>query len=64
MDFMIQKNKDIIPIEVKAETNLQAKSLKAYCAKYKPHKAIRISMSDYRKEEVIENLPLYAVCNL
>ena len=64
MDFMIQKSKNIIPIEVKAETNLQAKSLKVYCQKYQPKYAIRISMMDYKEEEWLINLPLYAVANL
>lgn len=39
--------------------NLQAKSLKSYCQKYKPKYAIRTSMSDYRHEEWLTNVPLY-----
>lgn len=64
MDFMIQKGKQVIPLEVKAEINGQAKSLKAYCKKYQPECAVRLSMKNYRREEYILNLPLYAVCNL
>ncbi|MDO4262472.1 MAG: ATP-binding protein [Eubacteriales bacterium] len=64
IDFMIQKNGTIAPIEVKAEENLQAKSLKAYCEKYKPDYAVRVSMSNYREEDWLVNLPLYAVRNL
>lgn len=64
MDFMIQKEKTAVPIEVKAETNIQAKSLKAYCKKYEPSYAVRISMLDYMEQDTLTNLPLYAVCNL
>lgn len=48
-----------IPIEVKAEENLHAKSLKAFCDKFKPEMAIRSSMSDYREQEWMINVPLY-----
>ncbi|MGV8165800.1 MAG: ATP-binding protein [Alkaliphilus sp.] len=61
IDFIIQNEGDIIPIEVKAEENLQAKSLKNYCLKYEPKYAIRTSMSDFRKENTLINLPLYAI---
>lgn len=61
VDFVIQLAGKIIPIEVKAEENLKAKSLKSYCDKYKPQEAIRTSMSNYRREENFTNLPLYAI---
>jgi len=61
IDFVFQVGMNIIPLEVKATENLQAKSLKSYCLRYKPEYAIRTSMSDYRKEEWLINLPLYAV---
>ena len=61
IDFVFQSGMDIIPLEVKASENLQAKSLKSYYSKYEPKYAIRTSMSDYRKEEWIINLPLYAI---
>ena len=61
IDFIFQSGMDIVPIEVKAAENLQAKSLKSYCLRYKPKYAIRISMSDYRKEDWLTNLPLYAI---
>lgn len=64
MDFTVQKGRNIVPIEVKAETNQQAKSLKVYCQKYQPEYAVRISMNNYREEEWLTNLPLYAVCCL
>ncbi|MBS4008072.1 MAG: ATP-binding protein [Clostridium sp.] len=61
IDFVFQCGPDIIPLEVKAAENLQAKSLKNYYLRYKPKYAIRASMSDYRKEEWLTNLPLYAI---
>lgn len=64
MDFTVQKGKLVVPIEVKAETNQQAKSLKVYCQKYQPEYAVRISMNNYRVEDWLVNLPLYAACNI
>ena len=61
IDFVIQKGADIVPIEVKAEENLRAKSLRQYCDKYKPGTAIRTSMSDYREQDWMINVPLWAV---
>lgn len=61
LDFVIQQNQHIIPIEVKAEENLQAKSLKAYCSKYKPEIALRTSMSNYKEQDWMTNVPLYAL---
>ena len=61
IDFIIQKGVDIIPIEVKAEENLRAKSLKVYCEKYAPRVAIRTSMSNYREQDWMVNMPLWAV---
>ena len=64
IDFLIQYSGEVIPIEVKAEENLQAKSLKAFCKKYSPQTAVRTSMSDFRKEDWLTNLPLYAIDEL
>ncbi|WPR76331.1 ATP-binding protein [Algoriphagus sp. NG3] len=64
IDFLVQFSGQIIPIEVKAEENLKAKSLKLFCQKYKPTTAIRTSMSNFRKEDWLLNLPLYAISNL
>ena len=47
--------------EVKAEENLRAKSLKVYCDKYNPKTAIKTSMSNYRKQEWMTNIPLWLV---
>lgn len=64
LDFLVQLSDEIIPIEAKAAENLRAKSLKVYCQKYEPKTAIRTSMSDYRKEEWMTNIPLYAISTL
>jgi predicted AAA+ superfamily ATPase len=64
VDFVLQHKQNVIPIEVKAEENLKAKSLKSYCEKYQPHFAVRSSMSNFRKEEWLINLPLYAISQL
>lgn len=64
VDFIIQKGKNVVPIEVKAEENLRAQSLKFYCEKFAPELAIRTSMSDYREQEWMTNIPLYAISNL
>ena len=64
VDFLIQQNKNVIPVEVKAEENLRAQSLKVYCEKFKPEYAVRTSMSNYREQNWLINLPLYAICNL
>lgn len=63
-DFLIQKGKNIIPIEVKLSDNIRSQSLKAYCDKYKPDKAVRFSTLKYIDQGWMENIPLYAVCNL
>ena len=62
IDFLIQKDNRIIPIEVKAEENLKAKSLSAFVARYPSLHAVRLSMSDYREQDWMTNVPLYAAC--
>jgi predicted AAA+ superfamily ATPase len=61
IDFLIDNGKAVIPLEVKAEVNLQAKSLKIYREKYDPKISVRTSMADYKKEDWLINLPLYAM---
>ena len=61
VDFVIDTGERIIPVEVKAQTNLKAKSLKTYCERFSPDLAVRTSMSDYKAEEWLVNLPLYAI---
>ena len=65
VDFIIQnENDEVIPIEVKSETNLRAKSFKYFCEKYKPEKAIRSSLADYKEEDHMTNIPLYAISTI
>lgn len=64
IDFLIQSQNGVIPIEVKAEENLKAKSLKVFVEKYKPGGAIRSSMSPFREQDWMINVPLYAVSTL
>ena len=54
-DFLIQKGKNIIPIEVKAETNIHSQSLRAYCDKYHPERAVRFSALKYMNQEWMQN---------
>ena len=61
IDFVIDNRNDIIPVEVKAEVNLQAKSLKTYRDKFSPRLSIRTSMADYKDEGWLLNLPLWAI---
>ena len=64
VDFIIDNGSNVIPIEVKAEQNLKAKSLKVYQEKYQPKIAVRTSMADYKKEEWLLNLPLWAISKI
>lgn len=61
IDFLIQTAGEIIPIEVKAEENLKAKSLRQFVSDNGSATAYRLSMSDYRKESWMTNIPLYCI---
>ena len=61
VDFVVDNGSDVIPVEVKAEVNLQAKSLKVYREKFQPQLSIRTSMADHKREEWLLNLPLWAI---
>ena len=61
VDFVFKYESDVYPLEVKAEENLQSKSLKVYSEKFKPIIALRTSMKDYRRESWLINIPLYAI---
>lgn len=70
IDFVFQKEMNVVPVEVKAETNTRAKSLMSYCRRYAPQEAIRVSMNDYACQGLdfgagrctaLVDLPLYAV---
>lgn len=74
IDFLVQMGMEMVPVEVKAETNLQAKSLKAFCKKFKCPTAIRSSMAPWFVQDMpisddgsickLINLPLYAVSQM
>lgn len=64
IDFLLQGRNSVLPVEVKAEENLRAKSLKSFCEKYHPAYAVRTSMSDYREQEWMTNIPLYNICRI
>ena len=62
IDFLIQNEDDeVIPIEVKAGECLKSNSFRLFCQKNKPKKAIRTSLADYKEEEWLTSIPLYAV---
>lgn len=64
VDFIVDNGELAVPVEVKAEVNLKAKSLKSYLDKFSPDIAVRTSMADYKKDNDLVNLPLYAIENL
>ena len=64
MDFVLQRGQGVVPIEVKAEENLKAKSLKVYVEQFSPEQALRFSMADYREQDWMANVPLYACSDL
>lgn len=61
VDFVVQYLGKALPIEVKAEENLRAKSLKMTAEKYKIPMSVRVSMSAYRQEPWLTNVPLYGI---
>lgn len=61
IDFLVQKDDEILPIEVKAEENLQAKSLRSFVEHNPDLQGIRLSMSPYREQDWLINYPLYSV---
>lgn len=64
VDFIAQIGKNNVPIEVKANENLQAKSLKTFVQKYDNKVNVRTSMTSYRKDDWITNIPLYSIGNI
>lgn len=61
IDFVVQHDTHIIPIEVKAEENLRAKSLRQFVTDNSSLHGVRFSMSDYREQDWLTNVPLWAV---
>lgn len=64
VDFVVQYQGHIIPIEVKAEENLKSKSLKAFMDKHTDLHALRFSMMPYKEQDWLTNYPLYGVCEI
>lgn len=64
VDFILQRQGEVIPIEVKAEENLKAKSFKLFCETYAPQTAVRTSMRPYKQESWMTNVPLYGITHL
>lgn len=64
IDFLLQYGVDIIPVEVKAEENLQSKSLRAFVERNPGLHGMRLSMSDYREQDWLTNYPLYSIHSL
>lgn len=61
VDFVIQIDSKVVPVEVKAATNLKARSLKIYMEQFKPELALRTSLADYKKTDNLIDLPLYTI---
>ena len=61
IDFVIQIEANIVPVEVKATKNLQAENLKVYIEKFRSNYAIRTSLADYKNTENLIDLPLYGI---
>ena len=61
IDFVVQHDNDVIPVEVKAEENLRAKSLRQFTSDNPGLHGMRFSMSGYREQEWLTNVPLWAV---
>lgn len=61
VDYVVDTGELIVPVEVKAEVNLKAKSLKTFRDKFSPEISVRTSMANYKEEDWLINLPLYAI---
>ena len=57
IDFVIQIESNIVPVEVKASINLKARSLKLYMEEFKPNFALRTSLADYKQTNNLTDLP-------
>lgn len=61
VDFALERADTLVPIEVKAAENLRSQSLRSYIDRFHPHQALRFSLSDYREQADMVNVPLYAI---
>ena len=64
IDFIFQSEGNVYPVEVKAAENLKSKSLASFCAKFNLEAGIRLSLSGYREQKWMQNIPLYAIGGL
>lgn len=64
LDFLTQGQAGLLPIEVKAGENLRSKSLKTFYDTHERSKPVRLSMSNYRQQDWLINIPLYAACRV
>ena len=64
IDFLVQRASGVYAIEVKAEENLRAKSLRAFKASHPEVRSVRFSLSGYREQDWMRNVPLYAMPNM
>jgi uncharacterized protein len=64
VDFLLQLQGQVYPLEVKAAENLQSKSLRSYYEKYQPSVSLRTSLSGYRQNDWLVNIPLYSISSL
>ncbi|MBQ4508931.1 MAG: ATP-binding protein [Paludibacteraceae bacterium] len=60
MDFVVQHAGEVIPVEVKAELHLRAKSIPVYISRNHPRRVIRTSLAPYRQGDIVTDIPLYA----
>lgn len=63
VDFLVQRSNSVYAIEVKAEENLRAKSLRAFKGAHPEIRSVRFSLSGYREQDWMRNVPLYAMSN-
>lgn len=61
LDFLLQLGSKVMPVEVKAEENLKAKSLRAFVQRNEGLHGLRFSMSPHRQQDWMTNYPLYAL---
>ncbi len=64
VDFVAQLDEKIVPIEVKASTNIRARSLTVYRGKYSPEVSVRTSMLNLKKDDGLLNIPLYMIWDI
>ena len=64
IDFLVQRRNSVFAIEVKAEENLRSKSLRAFKESHPDVEAVRFSLSGYREQDWMRNVPLYAMENM